>query len=181
MADVRDWRHLLSTRRRATSWLIAVAICIPLIVAPVFAVAAFERHEFVIETKIISHTNTPLEAVPLGRVEPDGKISWPPVYDSKSFFASLRLRTPYVVNDGVPIFYDYDDIDLCWLLVRSAPNAPWKVVPSALVGKSRGCVLEKPPVPLPCCLGVTEPFVVKSLDELEDAPATLTCVVDGKC
>lgn len=157
----------MKTLRR---FLIAVAAA----VASLWLAVGLMRSPFVIESGVVNDTTSTLEAVPLGLANRLPIVLVPP-HASGPLHIYLRLRdTPLVVppNASARLLYDFDDANLCWLAVRAQGTSQWKFVPSRLAA-TPSCA---PPPELnhPCCAAVTDAFVVRELDALEDAPTWMT-------
>ncbi|MDP1823673.1 MAG: hypothetical protein Q8L48_10535 [Archangium sp.] len=124
-----------------------------------------------------------LRAIPLGRGEP-GRPHAPPLYWSRLPVALPRGNDTFIVPAGgsTTFIYDWDDINLCWLLVRSA-SSNWKVIPSSLKGPS--CALS-PVTDGGCCRGLGEGFAfeIDDVATLAEAPSWLVaaaCPDGGGC
>ncbi len=158
----------MKTLRR---FLIAVAAA----VAALWLAVGLMRSPFVIESGVVNDTTSTLEAVPLVLAD-NMPIVLVPRYSSEPLriYSLLRDDTPLVVppNASARLLYDYDDLNLCWLMVRAQGTSQWKFVPSRLAA-TPSCA---PPPELnhPCCAAVTDAFVVRELDALEDAPTWMT-------
>lgn len=137
---------------------------------------------FLAPVGITNRSKEDLRAIPLGRGET--QVHLPPLYWSRFPVAIPRGNDTFSVPEGesTSFIYDWDDINLCWLLVRSASSG-WKVVPSSLKGLS--CAL----IPVTdggCCRGLGEEFVfeIDDLASLPDAPSWLVaaaCPDGGGC
>jgi hypothetical protein len=89
------------------------------------------------------------------------------------FPALPRPCSEFIVPAGAStsFIYDFDDVNLCWLLVKSESSG-WKVAPSSLKGPS--CA-PTPSASGGCCTAVESDFTfqVEDLSTLPDAPAWL--------
>lgn len=132
------------------------------------------RALFVMESSVVNDTTSSLEAVPLGLANRLPIVLVPP-HASGPLHIYLRLRdTPLVVppNASARLLYDFDDANLCWLAVRAQGTSQWKFVPSRLAA-TPSCA-PPPEMNRPCCAAVTDAFVVRDLNTLEDAPTWMT-------
>jgi hypothetical protein len=134
---------------------------------------------FIQPVGISNQSQSELHAIPMGRTE--GALAAPPLYWTRFPLAIPRWQTEFVIPAGerLSFNYDYDDVNLCWLLVRDA-SSRWKVVPSSLEIPS--CAL-KESVDAGCCRGLSDDFSfeIENLESLVDAPDWLvaSAVPDG--
>lgn len=134
---------------------------------------------FIEPVGISNHLKTEVHAIPMGRTERD--LVQPPLYWTRFPVAIPRWSTEFVIPAGerISFNYDWDDVNLCWLLVRDS-SSKWKVVPSSLDIPT--CALRES-VDGGCCRGLSRDFSfeIENLESLADAPDWLvaSAVPDG--
>jgi hypothetical protein len=138
---------------------------------------------FLQPVNISNHSRETVRARPFGRGE-GGGLHRPPLYWTRFPVAVPRIDAEFLVLPGesTSFIYDHDDINLCWLLVRSE-SSNWKVIRSSI--DRPVCALD-PNADGGCCRGLTEDFTFKidELSSLPEAPDWLVnelCSGDGGC
>jgi hypothetical protein len=139
------------------------------------------RVPFIVPGVVRNASAHAIEVIPVGRWETTGSaVGRAPLYRAK-WVPILRGGPPLVVAPGetTTFLYDFDDINLCWLLVKEERN--WKVLPTTL-DSSGPCALEKSARGKPCCAALPEDAqVVPPTETLADAPPWLACLADDTC